>query len=113
MKRENFTRLCLMASVIGLGIMYASTQLMQPAKISPAEVSKEDVGETYRVEGKVSGFYSTDTASFFTLEGEKDSLKVVDFQNRKFPTGQELAVTGKIDLYQGSLELISTRIERE
>jgi aspartyl/asparaginyl-tRNA synthetase len=112
MKRERFAKLCLIASVIGLGIMYASTQFIQPSKVSPGEITRQDVGESYRVAGEVSNFYSTESTSFFELRGESEGIQVVDFQNRKFSTGQELLVTGEIDLYQGTLELVSTRIER-
>jgi hypothetical protein len=112
MSREKFARLCLLASVIGLGIMYASTQLVRPPEVTPADISRQDIGESYRVAGEVSGFYSTGSASFFTLAGEEGGIQVVDFQNRKFSAGQELVVTGEIDLYQGTLELVSTRIER-
>lgn len=112
MNRKNFARSCLLVSVLGLAVMYASTQLMRPETVSPGDISRENVGENFRVEGNVSDFYRTDSASFFTLNGENSSIQVVDFERRSFPEGSTLTVTGRIDLYQGELELVSTRIEQ-
>lgn len=112
MKRKRFARSCILVSVAGLALMYFSTQYFEPEKVSPADISRDDVGENFRVEGNVSGFYRTDSASFFKLNRRNSSIQVVDFERKSFPEGATLTVEGRIDLYQGELELVSTRVER-
>ena len=113
MKRENFSRLCIAVSVIGLGIMYVSTEVIQPEKVSPREISQEDLGESIRAEGKVTEFYTTQSASFFTLQGNKSSISVSDFQKNDLSEGQKIVVTGQVDMYRGDLQLVSTQIEQK
>ncbi|MFB6100836.1 MAG: exodeoxyribonuclease VII large subunit [Candidatus Nanohalobium sp.] len=113
MNRENFARLCILVSAVGLGIMYFSTQFMRPEKVAVSEVSRSDIGRSLRVEGEVTGFYTTDSASFFQLKSGNSSIMVVDFQKRRFSGGETVVVTGKVDLYRGSLELVSTEIEQK
>jgi RecJ-like exonuclease len=112
MNREKFARICLLLSVVGLALMYGATEFMQLEKVDPGEVSKEDIGKSFRVEGNVSDFYRTDSASFFTLNGENGSIKMVDFQRRSFPDGATLTVRGQVELYRGELEIVSTEIEQ-
>lgn len=112
MKREDFARLCLLVSLVGLGIMYAAGEFLEPEKADIGEISENDVGETLVVEGTVADFYSTDTASFFTLEDGSGSISVTDFDSRKFDNGERINVSGQVDLYQGDLQIVASEIER-
>lgn len=112
MKREDFARLCLLVSIAGLGMMYAAGEFLEPERVGIGEVSESDVGETLVVEGTISGFYSTDSASFFTLEDDSGSVSVTDFDSRRFDNGERINVSGQVDLYQGDLQIVASEIER-
>jgi RecJ-like exonuclease len=111
MKRQDFARLCLVISLVGLGVMYLSTYYLGPETVEPSDVSREDIGSTVSVKGNVLDFYMTDSASFFTLKGETSGIKVSDFQKRSLSTG-EVRVTGSVDLYRGDLQLVASKVER-
>lgn len=112
MKRQDFARLCLLISIVGLGMMYLSTYYLGPETVEPSDVSRRDIGSTVSVKGNVSDFYMTDSASFFTLNGKTSGIKVSDFQKRSLSNGEEVKVTGSVDLYRGDLQLVASKIER-
>ena len=111
MNRERFARFCLEVSVLGLLVMYGSTLYFSPEKVSPGDISREDMGETVSVVGNVSGFYSAGSASFFTLESSSGSVSVVDFEGRSLPDGRTVEVTGRVDLHEGDVQLVASSIE--
>lgn len=113
MKREDFARICLLVSLIGLSIMYASGEFLEPEKTDIGDISESDVGDTLVVEGTVSGFYSTDSASFFTLEDDSGSISVTDFDSRKFDNGEKINISGQVDLYQGDLQIVASEIRED
>lgn len=93
--------------------MHVSTVFIQPEAVSPGELSRTDAGETVRVTGNVSGFYSTDSGSFFTLKGSEGGVKVADFKGRRLENGERVSVSGSVKLYRGEMEIVSTEIEQK
>ena len=111
MKREKFTYLCLLLSVIGLVLLQFSTTVLRPEIIPVEDVESEDIGQTVRVEGTVQDFYSTDSAIFFTLEDSTGEIEVVSFNSVELGNGKNVSVLGNVELRSGSLQLVSTKIE--
>jgi RecJ-like exonuclease len=111
-KRKKFTYLCLLLSVIGLVLLQFSTTVLRPEVIPVEDVESEDIGQTVRVEGTVQDFYSTDSATFFTLEDSTGELQIVSFNPVEAGNGREVSVLGNVELRNGELQLVSTRIEQ-
>ena len=65
------------------------------------------------VNGTVAQPYSSKGNLFFTLESQKGSIKVADFDSKTAVNSSEkVSVTGRVTLYRGSLEIIAERIEK-
>ena len=112
MNREKFTYLCLTLSIIGLAILQLSTTVLKPETVPVQSVDESDVGTVVKIEGNVTGFYSTDSASFFTLEDRTGKIPVVNFQKLKLRNGQNVSVLGNVELRRGNLQLVSSKIEQ-
>ena len=112
MKRSQFTKLCFLLSITGLGILYGSTEYLQPEITNIESVDSSKTGEVVKIQGNVSNFYSTPQASFFSLKDRTDEIQVVDFNANKYRSGGNLTVLGRVELRQGELQLVSTEIEQ-
>ena len=111
MKRKKFTYLCLLLSVIGLVLLQFSTTVLRPEVVPVEDVESEDIGQTVRVEGAVQDFYSTDSATFFTLEDSTGEIQVVSFNPVETVNGREVSVLGNVEMRNGEIQLVSTKIE--
>lgn len=68
MKDEKVYQLAIVFSVVGLGMIYASSYFFEAPKVSTGEIDESMVGEIVRLEGEVSGFNQFGTNTFFDLE---------------------------------------------
>lgn len=94
-------------AVIGLGLMYASTNYLQPQKISINEIDESMIGEPVKVKGTVKDSFSTEKHLFFDLEN-KESIEIAMFNTeRKVETGEQVEVTGDVSMYEGKLNIVA------
>ncbi|MDY6769939.1 MAG: OB-fold nucleic acid binding domain-containing protein [Candidatus Nanohaloarchaea archaeon] len=104
---DRLTRLSLLAALTGLGLMYTASAAFEPRTARPAGIARGDIGSTVRVRGTVTDVERTDEAVFFTVSGKSGDIRAVSFSDRPdLAAGEAYAVTGRVDIYQGELELI-------
>ena len=108
MKRQKFARLCLLLSIIGLGILYLSTSYLKPETINIEQVDSSKAGETVKIQGQVQGFYSTKSASFFTLKDSTGKIQVIDFNAGKY--NGNVTVLGTAELRNGQIQIVASEI---
>lgn len=74
------------------------------------EIDPSWTGETARVEGEINS--KTYTGGNLFLELGNRNLTVVQFEAEDcFREGEEVAVEGKVRIYQGEMEIIADSIE--
>ena len=100
-------------SIAGIFVIYISSGgiegTMQPAD----SISLEDEGRNIKVQGKIVDYYEGD--NIVIMEIEKPSVvKVVLFKNKarnlSIAEGTQLEIMGKVEEYEGSLEVIGNRV---
>jgi RecJ-like exonuclease len=112
LKRRKFARLCLILSAIGLVMLHVSTSYLKPETIKIEEVDEGKVGKVVKIQGNITDFYSTGSASFFTVKDSKGEIQVVSFNSRDIGSSQQVEVLGKVELREGEVQLVSTKIEQ-
>lgn len=96
--------LLLLFAGIGLFILsLISTQPAEEVNINSLEAS--NIGAKVAVTGNISTTYSTDEAVFMEIKDETGKIKGVSFNELPEFSGRS-RVTGRVDLYQGELQLI-------
>lgn len=119
MNDRGLLKLCLLCSVIGLVILFFGVRLAEAEKVSIVEVDENSIGRLVTVEGSVYSSYYNGEHLFFTLRDETGKIKVVVFENNIKRTGidpldvkkgVEMAVEGKVEEYEGELEILPERI---
>lgn len=94
----------LFVASIGLFIL-ALASVQAPEERSIDSVDASDIGEKITLEGEVRGLHSTEDAAFAELEEGTGSIHLVAFEDDMLREGS-LTVSGRVDLYQGDIQLI-------
>jgi|GEM_PF-1367153 len=90
----------------GIGLLILSISSIQPAQeVNIDSIQTSDIGDKVTVKGNISNIYSSGEASFINIRDETGEIEGVVFS--EFPAVEGVStVTGRIDLYQGQLQLI-------
>ena len=112
MKRKNFARLCILLSLTGLVIMYLGSSYLAPERTSIEDINQERIGENVRILGNVTSSYSTESATFLTVEDSTGSISVVDFESGDYREGEKLEVIGGVEMHRGDIQVSASRINR-
>ncbi|MFB6294771.1 MAG: OB-fold nucleic acid binding domain-containing protein [Candidatus Nanohaloarchaea archaeon] len=107
-------RLSLLLVLTGLTTMYAASLLATPPITPVSRLDAGDTGTTVRVRGTVTDHRTGDTAEFFRITGDSGEIQAVNF-DAPLEISAETAYTftGRVDIYQGELELIVEDVERQ
>ena len=90
----------------GIGLFTLSILSIQPPeKVKISSIEASDIGAKVAVTGNTSIMYSTDEATFIEIEDKTGRIEAVSFSDFPGFEGSSL-VTGRVDLYQGQLQLI-------
>ncbi len=110
MKKEIY-RASIFFAVIGLTLMYLSTLYLEAEKVEIGEIERAWAGKQIEVEGDITSFTESDGHVFITLEDSTGSIQVVDFDSELESDRGELLIEGRVDIYQGSLQIIADEIQ--
>lgn len=77
------------------------------------EISKDDTGRGLKACGSIEDkFTSSENHTFFTLVDKSGEIEIVVFSSTRAAVGTgQVCVTGKVDLYEGDLEIIAKEVE--
>jgi len=106
--------------VVGIFLLYTFSKNFTPRELRINEVTKEHLGETIAVSGRIAKVYRSKKGHIFLeLEDMGEKLSVVVFSNlaRTLPKdvkfrlkeGNWLRVVGKVQEYKGRLEIIPNK----
>lgn len=106
------SKLLLIASVLLLALAVSGQG--RPAERDIGSIEPQDIGQKVHVRGTVTSSSSYESTSFFNISDRSGEIAAVSFDSSKmFSTGEEIAVTGRVTLYQGKLELIVETASRQ
>jgi hypothetical protein len=88
-----------------LGITTVSAE---PQKVSPEEVDKSMLGKKIAVEGSVNNLSRYNQHAFFQI-GSVDAV-MFSYQGFIF-NNEKVRMTGRVDLYEGDLQVVGSKIE--
>ncbi len=109
---DSIERVSLLLVLTGLTTMYAASILATPTSVTVSDLDEGDAGTTVRVRGTVTDHTTSDETEFFRIKGEDGDIQAVNFGERLgITTGTTYTFQGRVDLYQGELELIVEDVE--
>lgn len=101
--------LCVLLAVVGLGTIHVSHSYIQPDEINVEEIDETMLGDTVKLEAEVVESNEAENAKFLTLDDGTGTIDAVDFDMRDIPS--QASFIGRIDVYQGNLQLVMEEIE--
>jgi exonuclease VII large subunit len=116
MNEKTLVVVCILASVIGIAIMMLSNILFQPKTTMISDI--EEKMNFVLTEGFIINIRTSKSGtSFIRVEDSSGILNVVVFKNSikgidNLKENDKIMVQGKPEIYEGSLELIATKITK-
>ncbi len=124
MNEKQLMRLSVLGSVFGIVALYFVAMNLCMPLVDIGEITGEIIGNTVVVKGTVSDVYfHKDGHIFFNLKDETGEVKIVLWDDtvkqlelnhvkvRELKNGDRLEVTGVVELYKGTLEIVPLRAQ--
>lgn len=121
MKDEKLYKISLLASVIGVMILFVFSYMASPEPMEISEVGSDDVGSRVEVEGDVQEKYVTEGGHLFfhvNEEGEeinvalfKDNLQKMNLKPKTIEEGDKVTVAGDVEIYESELQILPVEVK--
>ena len=102
-----------MCSLIGIIALYYISENSVVSNKNIGKITLDDVNKNIKVEGIVKVLFENDKVTILTIEQPQET-KVVMFKSKNESIGifegNKIEVIGKIDEYEGNLEVIADRV---
>lgn len=124
LKKNLLLIICLLSSVFGLVLIYVAATKIQPLEMELGEIDSELIGRTVKISGYIVYKNSNPAGHvFLTVSSGKAKIQVPLFAGlmnklidnglpeEKFEKGTRISVTGLVDEYRGSLQIVPRKVE--
>lgn len=113
MQEKLLVRVSLLMSLAGLAGLFLASAYLDIDRTPAGSLTPDDVGRGVRVCGQVENKFTSKAGHvFFDLADDSGEIGVVVFNSTKAAVGNEVCVTGRVDMYEGGLEVIAQEVER-
>ncbi len=118
MKNRVLLYISVAASLIGLAVIYVASQNVQLIVTPAGKITFDDVGKNVKVCGEITSLaVSKKKHTFLKVSDHSGDIEVVIFNSssEKFGAaelekGDEICVAGKVEEYEGKLEIIPKEV---
>jgi len=117
MKETLLLKIALASALIGLFALYIISDNIAIKEITLDEIDKERIGNTVKISGRVNKVTELDKVTFLDIT-QPVTTKIVVFREKEKDEALELEqddyieIIGKIEDYEGEMEIIAERIRR-
>lgn len=116
MQEKKLLIFCVIGALAGIGLLFFLTTNLPFTEIK--NIGKESVGKSLKIQGEITGFFISDKGHVFLKISDKTAeISAVIFNSSSskigaynLKKGQNVEVSGKIDEYNGKLEIMPKEI---
>ena len=113
MKEKTLLKIALIVAVLGISILFFVSSNLEVNEKTIDKINKDNVEEQVKLKGIVSRITELNTTAFIELT-QPSAIDIVIFKEKKgnltLKPGDKIEIIGKIDEYDGNLEIIAQRI---
>lgn len=111
MKEKSLLKVALVCSLVGITTLFFISEFMEVEERNIGEITIDDLDKNVKIIGTVSKVIDTDKVLMMDII-QPQKLKVVVFKDKEInlKKGNYIEVLGKVEEYEGELEIIGDRI---
>ena len=112
MKEKTLLKIALICSLVGLLILYLISDSIEIKEKNIEKITLENKDEFVKLRGIVSNVVDTEKVVIMEIT-QPQEITVVLFKDKEtvnIQPGNEIEVIGKVDEYEGTLEIIADRL---
>jgi len=113
MKEKNLLKIALICSLLGLLILYLVSNNIEIKEKNIEKITLDNKDEFVNIKGTISNIVNTEKVTIIKIL-QPQEITVVLFKNENKTTtiqqGNEIEVIGKVDEYEGKIEIIADRV---
>ncbi len=111
---REITLLSMSIFIIGILILISTTHTFTPKTILIKNIDETFQGDYISTCGKITNIKTSTKNTFIIIESEKTSIDSVFFETIKnLTTNSYVCITGKIEIYKGTVEIIGDTITKQ
>ncbi len=113
MKEKTLLKVALICSLLGLLILYVISGNIEISEKNIEKITLENKDEFVKIKGTVSNIVDTEKVAIMEiLQPQEITVVLFKDENKSINVcqGNEIEVIGKVDEYEGSLEIIADRL---
>lgn len=113
MKEKSLLKVALVCSLIGVTVLFFISEFIEVEERNIEEITIDDLDKNVKIIGTVSKIVDTDKVVIMDIT-QPQKLKVMLFKDKEInlKKGNYIEVLGKVQEYEGELEIIGDRIRR-
>lgn len=105
--------MALVCALVGVTVLYFTSSNIEISEKTIDKINKEHIGEDVKLIGRISSIFETENVYFVKLT-QPNTMDVLVFKNKEqnlsLVKGDYVEIIGKIDEYEGKIEVIGHRI---
>ncbi|TKJ17620.1 hypothetical protein CEE44_03755 [Candidatus Woesearchaeota archaeon B3_Woes] len=110
MKEKTLLKIALIVSLIGILILLFISSKLEVNEKTISNIDETDIGSSLKIDGVITNIRKTNTITLIDI-AQLEEMKVVVFNKEiELNKGDYVEITGKIEEYKGSTELIADKI---
>lgn len=111
MQIEKLTKIALFLSIISLFVLYIISNNISIEEKNIAKINHKNIEEQIKIVGKINRITELEEVYFLELE-QTSKITVVVFKDEKIFLNKEdyVEIEGKIDEYNGNIQIIANKI---
>ena len=110
MKDKTLLKISLISSLVGILILLILSTKLEINESFISNIDKNDIGSTVKIEGVVSDVKIVNSTIIMNVAQLDEMMVVVFNSDMILNRGDYVEVTGKMDEYNGNIELIADKI---
>ena len=111
MKEKTLLQIALIAGIAGIVVLFFVSTTIEINEKTIDKINTQNVGEDVKLIGTIKNVYQSENAYFIEIS-QPSSLTIILFKDKNISlqVGDTVEIIGKIDEYEGKLEVIGQRV---
>lgn len=113
MKEKTLLKIALIVAVLGTSVLFFASSNLEVDEKTIDKINKDNLDENVKINGVVSRITELNSTTFIEIT-QPSSIDVVVFKDKQgnlsIKEGSRIEIMGKIEEYEGNLEIIAYRI---